>query len=455
MRSLAWSRFVAAAVVSPLCLAGCGLTLDLDPQPEGGALRVDGGGRDGEADAARDARRPDGARLDGAAADAGTADGAAGSDGGATEPLSPFPDIEPPTATTDELVVMNDGTFDTDTVTFMPLSGGDPMSPNGGVVRTDSPCGGFAYVAAKSVTIESSVRVVGSRPLVIVARDDIRIGTNATIDLAAEGSQPGPGGFAGGRSDAGQGPGAGGSGSRSGDASAGGGGAGHGAIGGAGGASSALPGGQPGPARGGFAQLCGGSGGGSAAFEGHETAACGPARGGGGGGALLLLSEDRIEILGTITAAGGGGAGSSGCGGGGGGGSGGYIAAAAPRIVVRGIVAANGGGGGGGGQDTGPSATVEPATPGEGGCACAEPASGGVPTRDGDMTLGGAGGFGGAGEQLRGQAGLEHVVAGGGGGGAVGRVLFRYRDELQIRDGALLSPAQGTAAVRVTEIESD
>ncbi len=211
-----------------------------------------------------------------------------------------------------------------------------------------------------NVPAGTTVRGVGSRPLVIAAADTMQIsgtvhvdGSNATP--TAPSCQPrttspgGAGGGAGGLGTVanpgaglpGSGPGGGGSPPAS---TAGSGGGGFGGVGGQGGSG----GGIGGAAYGNLATaLEGGSGGGGASTNSGDG--CQGASGGGGGGALMLTAGNTLTIAasGVVSANGGNGAlsdtGASG------GGSGGGIVLRSPAISHAGILRANGGVGGAGG----------------------------------------------------------------------------------------------------------
>ena len=276
----------------------------------------------------------------------------------------------------------------------------------------------------------------GTRPLVIIARDEIRLA--GMLEASARGVEAGPGG-----SGPGMGPGAGGTGQHAGFSQDGGGGGGtYGSAGGRGGSGVCVngvcsSGGDPGVAAGtaDLAVLEGGSGGGAGSIR-TPTDACLPAPGGGGGGAVQLTAMGRIRIEpgGGVLVGGGGGAGGAiepPCddnGGGGGGGSGGAIFLQAPAVEHRGVLAANGGGGGSGasgshfaGQDALPADRSAPggAQVNEvafaGGCGAALVTS---------CSLDGGGGDGNA----------------GGGGGGVGRIVILTKPEGYFQDDGLVSP---------------
>ena len=141
-------------------------------------------------------------------------------------------------------------------------------------------------------------------------------------------------------------------------------------------------------------------------------------RGGAGGGAIWLVAHDSIEIAGSISANGAGGAGAqlgSVCGGGGGG-AGGHVALEAPSVTISGTATANGGGGGGGG------AVTDPGHDGEDGKADVQAAAGGALAA---KSCGRPGGAGSAQAMLAGSDALgTDTCGGGGGGGAAGFIII-------------------------------
>jgi hypothetical protein len=283
------------------------------------------------------------------------------------------------------------------------------------------------YLADWTVAQDVTVRVIGSRPLVVISSGDIEL--RGVIDAGAHGVMPGPGGFA-----AGLGPGAGQLGVHAPDfLDPGGGGAGHATDGARGGQGCAAdcttgtvaPGGPGGPGYGDavVSVLTGGSGGGQGGAGGGS--ACAPGVGGAGGGAIQLYAVGRITVTasGGISVGGGGGGGgfATDCSdsGGGGGGSGGVVYLQAERIDLAGVLAANGGGGGSDG-----GSTDGDGVPGADGALGAEPAAGGVPP-DGESV----GGAGGAGTSAPGPGSdVAAELNGGGGGGAAGRVVLHSSD---------------------------
>jgi hypothetical protein len=342
---------------------------------------------------------------------------------------------EPTTAATDASIVSDDALADAgvidvlqdgcttfssqlDTCAFtfdtpLSLSGANTYNTTTGVLTTPGgsispphvvvtgPAGELDVIVASTVELATtaSLRVVGVRPLALVASGDLQIegtvdltdgGAGANIDAICAGARGGLG-----ANDNGGGAGGGGGGMQGAGGSGGNGDADGGqSDGGFGGATVALP---PGPAGG-----CNGGRGGSAVGTGGA--------GGKGGGGILLVSAQQITIAGAINAGGGGGAGgATGSAGGGGGGSGGTIMLEAVMIEITGVVAANGGGGGEGG-DAGASGDL-----GDTGRPSATAALGG----SGAAANGGNAANGSAGAQLFGLD-ASQILAGGGGGGGGG-----------------------------------
>lgn len=304
------------------------------------------------------------------------------------------------------------------------------------------------HVTELIVAVGATVRVVGERPLVVVASD--RISVRGRIDAGGRGPEPGAGGAG-----PGQGPGAGQPGLHNQTMDSGGGGAGHRERGARGGhacdpgvpaatsctAPTSPSGGPGGSAYGDEAAqvLAGGSGGGTGGTGGDDGCPGGP--GGAGGGAVQLYAARSIEITptGGIDAGGGGGRGglSAGCpsSAGGGGGSGGVIYLQAPVIEHLGRIAANGGGGG-----AGASAGVDGAA-GSDGLLESDPAPGGSLDAGGEVMDNGSspGGHGGTGDTPPAQGVDEpRETNAGGGGGAAGRVVLECR---AVMARGLISPA--------------
>ncbi|MEJ7598325.1 MAG: hypothetical protein WKG01_10480 [Kofleriaceae bacterium] len=310
------------------------------------------------------------------------------------------------------------GIYNTDDGTY--AGGADPMSYEVGDYRVVS-------VSAFTVSQGATLRLIGSRPLVVVAWDTIAIA--GVIDVSSirsdnfmiDGAGANPGDDACNAAGAGE----------SSQDSGGGGGGGFGASGGAGGDGKGGNTNNEGGAAGTMVAVpvvvrggCPGGDGGTGSSRG---------RAGSGGGGLQLTAKTSITITGRITAGGAGGDGGHGDGGGGGGGAGGYLGFDAPSVQLRSgsIVAANGGGGGtgcdggtgsdgrNGGLDADPAAGG-----GENATLCAKPEGGGD---------------GGAGTKLTGENGSDSPGdSAGGAGGAVGYVLV-WSSSLMAQ--GLVSPA--------------
>jgi hypothetical protein len=283
-------------------------------------------------------------------------------------------------------------------------------------------------VGTLAIDASATVRVTGTRPLIVIAAGAITIA--GMLDAGARDMQPGAGGF---------GTAVGGSGQhQSLFLDSGGGGGGHATAGGVGGGANGLSaeiaaGGAGGAVAGdpAITVLVGGSAGGSGLGGDNDTGLCRPPPGA-GGGAVQLSSPVAISITGAVRAGGGGGRGGIGndetnClnrGSGSGGGSGGAIVLQAPMIGVAAgaLVSATGGGGGGGS-----TVSINGGDGGDGGTA-----GGGA----GGASPGGYGSLGGTGgSNTPPTAGETHTSGdgnGGGGGGAAGRI-------------AVFGAAQGTA----------
>lgn len=313
------------------------------------------------------------------------------------------------------LTVASGTVIDTDALTISPSGSADARL-----------VGTVAVFRVGSLTMNGTVRVVGSHALAIVAAGAIMI--DGTLDLTGGcGSNiAGPGGAPGGLATAAA-AGTTGGGEASGN---GGGGGGNGGGGGSGGHKNTTTQAPGGAAAGDptIPALVGGGGGGG----GGDTQS---GVGGGGGGAVQLISNTRIDVaIGAAINAGG-------CGGwgppgtaataAGGGGAGGTIVLEAPAISLAGTLAVNGGGGGGGDQN---------GTRGGNGSASALPAAGGSSPTTGDV---GAGGSGAAGVIGQGGVGGNAVHSGGGGGGA-GWMRFNTRPAGLTTTGAVLSPPFGS-----------
>jgi hypothetical protein len=291
------------------------------------------------------------------------------------------------------------GLYDTDNGNY--VNGDDPQSYDIAGVRVVS-------VSAFEIEGNAALRVMGSRPLVILSWTTIEI--NGTLNASSErngnfvvlgaGANPGSAACV-----------TAGNGENSSDSGGGGGGA-FGADGGEGGdgkggdtdneggaGGDAVP--EPTTVRGG----CPGGNGGTGQSRGL---------GGPGGGAVQLISKGALTINGRIHAGGAAGDGGHGDGGGGGGGSGGYIGIDAPNVSLGGnsILAANGGGGGTGCDAmTGPdgenarlsvsaanggpeSSCIKPEGGGDGGARSTQPAGEDGQPSPGDSAGGGGGAAG-------------------------------------------------------------
>ena len=293
-----------------------------------------------------------------------------------------------------------------------------------------------AVLIVRNLTIfeNAILRITGTRPLAIVARERIQI--VGILDGSANLNNPGPGGLA-------TGPGAGNSGTSTstsnGGVDSGGAGGSYGSFGADGATARAGSTTVNGGVRGAtynddslpISVEAGSAGGAGGDADANATAPCG--LGGGGGGAIQLTAGYVLQIRGQVLANGGGGLG--GCNknaqgqGGGGGGSGGglYFESRMLDLASGSVVAANGGGGGSGGD------SLVRGNNGENGRQSATPAPGG--TSPG--TSGGDGGNGAAGNTLA-TSGPINLPNGGGGGGGVGRIVLRAQD--MSTAGAIVSP---------------
>lgn len=293
------------------------------------------------------------------------------------------------------------------------------------VVQTTGPEVAVLHVRTFTIGAPAVVRVIGLRPLIVIASGKIEI--VGILDAGAQRDTPGAGGYA---IDAG--PGKGGPGTHAGSfRDSGGGGGGFGTPGGMGGlggfgCSPFALGGAAGVAYGNstLTSLVGGAGGGT----GYATS-CPSLPAGAGGGAVQLSSATDILISGKLNAGGGGGGAGLGnncvqISAGSGGGSGGAIVLQAPSVSVAGVIAANGGAGGSAGGD--PNNDSSPpyvdGEPGQDGQPLLTRASPG----DDKGRWSAAGGGGGA-ATLPAVNGLDDTECdgnGGGGGGGVGRIVI-------------------------------
>ncbi|MCC7386572.1 MAG: hypothetical protein IT384_32335 [Deltaproteobacteria bacterium] len=279
----------------------------------------------------------------------------------------------------------------------------------------------------------SVLRIIGTRPLVIVVHGDTTIAGPIAATAGRTAGCPSTGNGAGG-GDAianNAGGGGGGGGAHGTGAPFGGRGGGSGSSRGAGGNGGAING-DPDvtPLRGG---CDGGEGGDTLSSIGVESAG---GRGGRGGGALQIIASGSITIEGSIAANGDGGnvgdpGGVDGGGGGGAGGSGGALFFEASRLDVTGTgrLCANGGSGAQGSGSTS-------GAPGIAGSCSLTPAT--TPSLG---TGGGAGGRGGALDTAPGGGSTGPDTRGGGGaGGSVGRIRLRAARRT-IDSGAVVTPA--------------
>jgi hypothetical protein len=302
-----------------------------------------------------------------------------------------------------------------------------------------------AVMSVEAFTLDTgaTLRVVGRKPLVIVAWSTIAI--DGELDASSQlgvvddrahvaqtvrygaGANEGCTGTAGspGKSDATVG------------GSGGGGGGGQQGLGGAGahGAATLALGGAGGSATS-ATSLRGGCPGGASGAAGDRASPpaskSSQAQGGAGGGGLRLIAYDAIRVAGSIAANGAGGAGAptgSGCGGGGGG-SGGQLELDARTITVSGVVVANGGGGGGGGdlalsgRDGADGRRDDTAAPGGAVQGCGAP-----------------GGSGAAATQLSGVEGILSTCGGGGGGGGAAGLIIVASPAYTALPAAKVSPS--------------
>jgi hypothetical protein len=316
-----------------------------------------------------------------------------------------------PNVTTD-VTITSSADLDTTTLTWT----GFTLPP--GAWLTSVTAGGVevAVLVASSFAIETGVRLRahGTRPLVIAARDTIKL--DGEIDVHSIGSAPGAGG-----SPASCGTSAGTPGADEVDTGGGSGGGGGGALrgnGGLGGPGDSLQnaGGAGGMSIASATTLRGGCPGGASGKAGPSGQDPNARAGGGAGGGAVLFTAGT-SILGNDTfvhAGGGGGQGTevNQSNGGGGGGSGGMIVFEGPMVTLAGFtLAANGGGGGTGG------AFAAMGTDGQDGKPSASVATGGL-----GQSCANAGANGSAGSMLDGvdASQVSQVCGGSGGGGGAG-----------------------------------
>ena len=309
-----------------------------------------------------------------------------------------------------DVVVSSEVTWNTTNCdrAHMPVDGGmvDMML----LSHPDQPgaAGEVCVFAANSFAFNTGadVHVIGSRPLVLLARERIEIAGGAVISVASANTPPtdctidrvgagsgtgGNVGVAGGGNDGG-----GGGGGFFGLGGAGGDGGGTGGGGGAGAAPSAMT----------LVPLVGGANGG----VGHGGAGgfAGP------GGGALQLSASRVTIHGVIEAFGAGGGGGGAMNAGGGGGSGGGVHIEALVLDASGgAIDVRGGGGGGGGCG------------GRGECGLQNLAPAAMSGGAANNTCAGDGGAGAGAGSVDGDVGGTASNNGGGGGGGAGAVVVR------------------------------
>lgn len=355
---------------------------------------------------------------------AGTCQSPGGSDDGGVSDMADAPDA-PPDVPPDARSCFGSNEFELCFTGALPTS----MRAITGAVATDSTamCAtdvvwtsplqpDACVITGASLTITGTMTVTGSRPLVILATDNIGLASGSLIDAASHrGGTTGPGSnpaacaaFLATPTDSTQGAGGGAGGSFMS----------KGGNGGPGG-NGATPGLAPAADATGPTVLRGGCSG----QNGANNAAGSGGTLGKGGGAIYLVAGATISIAGTIIVSGAGATGAAGAaGGGGGGGSGGMMVLHAPTIASSsGRLGASGGGGGGaGGSGTGQPGSDPTFTP------TPQPGLGG----DGGAGngCGGNGGSGGDGAYLTvaAQSGVAgntgNICGGGGGGGGLGYI---------------------------------
>lgn len=281
---------------------------------------------------------------------------------------------------------------------------------------------GYCVLAAATIAINSPLRAVGTKPLVLVAADSIDVPTSIDVGSRQPPTEPVGAGSDPLACTSGAMPGNGGGG-------AGGSFLGRGGFGGNG-ASATAGGGVPGMTSSPPTVLRGGCPG----QDGFAFVYANTGNGGHGGGAVFLIASKSITVGGTINAGGAGGEGGGNRGsdpraGGGGGGAGGMIGFDAPQVTVTGMLVANGGGGGEGNGTTNPGGRGMDAD-------STSAAAGG-----GNETIGGDGGAGSSGAANgSGSNGLNASGGGGGGGGGAGLI--------QAPATAILGPSVSPAPTR-------
>ncbi|MFZ5470562.1 MAG: hypothetical protein ACOZIN_14090 [Myxococcota bacterium] len=323
-------------------------------------------------------------------------------------------------------------TFDSDTATFINLSGAGCPSTAPAVMVVDAGVGNIVVLAAQALTIESvsSLNLVGNRAVVLAVYGDAVISGALLANSARLPLRRG----AGTNRLCGAEPGENGTWNQSGG---GGGGAGNRTAGGAGGSGtgSSSPGGAAGQARSALlpVPLRGGCAGGRGAANGGSFV-----QGGAGGGALQLSVAGKLTVAGVVSSSAMGGNGSPGMGAaGGGGGSGGTVFLEANELVLSSSarITSNGGAGGGGAENGSAGDGVDGTTNSD------VPAVGGT-----GQGRGGSGGQGGAGSSSP-TNGADAAscgscnAGGGGGGGAAGQIFLRSIAVDCTKAGALISPS--------------
>jgi hypothetical protein len=323
------------------------------------------------------------------------------------------------TDTSDTLVASDSGTcYGTGLVTacFAAAPTGTKTLTNDIDTGTSSECdndprnAAWCVIAGASISVPTTVRVTGTRPLVLVATGTITIAglLDASSKRAGQlGAAANPGACNAGTAPGTGGGGAGGSrGNKGGDG---------------GGGLNAQTGGTAGNTLT-ASTLVGGC-------RGQDGNGTNEGAGGNGGGALYLIAETSINVTGNVNASGaGGGAATTNSSGGGGGGAGGFIGLDAPTVTAAGNIVANGGGGGEG------SGGATPGNPGADVTALTAAAGG-----SGGTINGGDGGDGAIDGAATGEPGTTGNNGGGGGGGGLG--IVRLDRATSIGGGGTVSPA--------------
>jgi len=357
--------------------------------------------------------------------------------------------------------------FSTDSDVVLPATVDTTACSLAGAVIAEQPSGpGLCVVRGRDITVPvgTTVRVSGSRALVLLAARDIVV--DGVLDAAARGTVSGPGASAA-RAGAGGdgahvdtfGDGGGGGGGRCGAGGAGGRGTGDAAS-----SPAAAPGGAGGAVVdvGTLSPLFGGSPGGRGAYTAGVISPL--AAGGGGGGAVQLSARELIRVRGIIDVGGGGGQrgharGFMNYSGGGGGGSGGAVLIEAPEVLYEmgGRVQAIGGGGassGGSNTASGTAAEGIDGNDGQDGVAASDRALGGANPASRYSTVGAPSGGGSALAGDTGGAQTARYGNGGGGGGGAGCVLVRTATGA-IPAGASASAPSGLPALSALPVLRD